>query len=58
MSSTTTRDDLHALTARLLLNKETVTPQERRLAKKINYGVMYGMINTDIRRLLENFPNG
>ncbi|MEB3208882.1 MAG: DNA polymerase I, partial [Synechococcus sp.] len=36
-------DDVHALTARLLLDKNTVTPEERRLGKTINFGVIYGM---------------
>ncbi len=36
-------DDVHALTARLLLDTETVTPDERRLGKTINFGVIYGM---------------
>lgn len=36
-------DDVHALTARLLLEKEEVTPAERRLGKTINFGVIYGM---------------
>ncbi|MEN9228914.1 MAG: DNA polymerase I, partial [Gloeomargarita sp. HHBFW_bins_205] len=36
-------EDIHRLTAQLLLEKETITPQERRLAKVINYGVIYGM---------------
>ena len=36
-------DDVHALTARLLLEQETVTPEERRLGKTINFGVIYGM---------------
>ena len=36
-------DDVHALTARLLLEKDTVTPDERRLCKTINFGVIYGM---------------
>ncbi len=36
-------DDVHALTARLLLDAETVTPEERRLGKTINFGVIYGM---------------
>ncbi|MFM7230289.1 MAG: DNA polymerase I [Cyanobacteriota bacterium] len=36
-------DDVHALTARLLLEKETVTADERRLGKTINFGVIYGM---------------
>jgi DNA polymerase-1 len=36
-------DDVHALTARLLLDTDTVTPDERRLGKTINFGVIYGM---------------
>ena len=51
-----TGDDVHALTARLLLEKDTVTPDERRLGKTINFGVIYGMTDTDIRSLLEALP--
>jgi DNA polymerase-1 len=36
-------DDVHALTARLLLEKDTVSAEERRLGKTINFGVIYGM---------------
>jgi DNA polymerase-1 len=36
-------EDVHALTARLLLDKEEVSPEERRLGKTINFGVIYGM---------------
>ena len=36
-------DDVHALTARLLLEKDEVTAAERRLGKTINFGVIYGM---------------
>ena len=36
-------DDVHALTARLLLEKDEVSPEERRLGKTINFGVIYGM---------------
>jgi DNA polymerase-1 len=36
-------DDVHALTARLLLDKDSVSPEERRLGKTINFGVIYGM---------------
>ena len=39
-------DDVHQLTARLLLDKaegETVSSDERRLGKTINFGVIYGM---------------
>ena len=36
-------DDVHALTARLLLDKDEVNADERRLGKTINFGVIYGM---------------
>ncbi|MEB3176889.1 MAG: DNA polymerase I, partial [Synechococcus sp.] len=36
-------DDVHALTARLLLDKDEVSEAERRLGKTINFGVIYGM---------------
>jgi DNA polymerase I len=35
--------DVHKLTAQLLLEKEEITPDERRLAKIINFGIIYGM---------------
>lgn len=35
--------DVHTLTAQLLLEKTEITGEERRLAKIINYGVIYGM---------------
>ncbi|GAB1540677.1 DNA polymerase I [Scytonema sp. NUACC21] len=36
-------EDIHSVTARLIFEKEDVTPDERRLAKTINFGVIYGM---------------
>ena len=36
-------DDVHSLTARLLLDKDTISAEERRLGKTINFGVIYGM---------------
>jgi DNA polymerase-1 len=36
-------EDVHALTARLLLEKDEISPDERRLGKTINFGVIYGM---------------
>jgi DNA polymerase-1 len=36
-------DDVHALTARLLLEKDSISVEERRLGKTINFGVIYGM---------------
>ncbi|MDY7014610.1 MAG: DNA polymerase, partial [Cyanobacteriota bacterium] len=35
--------DVHTVTAQLLFDKEQVTPDERRLGKTINFGVIYGM---------------
>lgn len=35
--------DVHSVTAKLLFEKEEVTPEERRLGKIINFGVIYGM---------------
>lgn len=35
--------DVHAVTARLIFEKEEITPQERNLGKTINFGVIYGM---------------
>jgi DNA polymerase-1 len=37
------QEDVHALTARLLFEKDDITPDERRLGKIINFGVIYGM---------------
>jgi DNA polymerase-1 len=36
-------DDVHAVTARLLFDTDEVTPDQRRLGKTINFGVIYGM---------------
>ncbi|MBD2392928.1 DNA polymerase I [Cyanobacterium aponinum FACHB-4101] len=35
--------DIHTVTAKLLLEKEDITPEERNLGKTINFGVIYGM---------------
>ncbi len=36
-------DDVHGLTARILLDQQEVSAEERRLGKTINFGVIYGM---------------
>jgi len=35
--------DVHTVTAQLLFEKEKITPDQRRLGKTINFGVIYGM---------------
>ena len=35
--------DVHAVTAKLLFDKEDISPEERNLGKTINFGVIYGM---------------
>lgn len=58
--------DIHTLTARLLLEKDEISSEERRLAKIINFGVIYGMgsqrfareagvPNTQAREFIERF---
>jgi DNA polymerase I len=37
------QQDIHAVTAKLLFEKEVVSKEERRLGKIINFGVIYGM---------------
>lgn len=36
-------DDVHGLTAKLLFEKDEITPDERRAGKVINFGIIYGM---------------
>ena len=36
-------EDVHELTAKLLLDKNSISQEERRLGKTINFGVIYGM---------------
>lgn len=36
-------EDVHAVTAKLIFEKDKVTSQERNLGKTINFGVIYGM---------------
>ncbi|KDR57029.1 DNA polymerase I [Arthrospira platensis str. Paraca] len=38
-----TNQDVHSLTAKLLFDRDGITPEERRLGKIINFGVIYGM---------------
>lgn len=58
--------DVHTLTARLLLDKQDISSEERRLGKIINFGVIYGMgaqrfareagvANAEAKRFIERF---
>jgi DNA polymerase-1 len=43
LSAYTEGRDLHTLTARSLTGKETVSKEDRKLAKAVNFGLLYGM---------------
>jgi DNA polymerase I len=58
--------DIHAVTAQLVFEKENITSDERRFAKTINFGVIYGMgaqkfsretgvTVTDAKKFIERF---
>lgn len=66
------REDVHALTARLLFEKDEISSEERQLGKVINFGVIYGMgaarfareanvsrteAKTFIERYYDRYPN-
>lgn len=44
------QQDVHTLTAQLLFDKESISSEERRLGKIINFGVIYGMGATRFAR--------
>ncbi len=43
-------DDLHTKTARQMTGKADVTPAERKLAKPVNFGLIYGLSAKTLRR--------
>jgi DNA polymerase I-like protein with 3'-5' exonuclease and polymerase domains len=43
-------EDLHTLTARRMTGKDSVTKDERQLAKPVNFGLIYGMGTLSLRR--------
>jgi DNA polymerase-1 len=42
-------DDLHTLTARRMLGREDITPSDRKLAKPVNFGLIYGLGTKSLR---------
>jgi DNA polymerase-1 len=42
-------EDLHTLTARQMVGRDEVTPQERKLAKPVNFGLIYGLGAASLR---------
>jgi DNA polymerase-1 len=43
-------EDLHRLTAQRLTGKDEVTAQERKLAKPVNFGLIYGLSSSSLRK--------
>ena len=43
LAAFTNGEDIHTITARSLTGREDVTKQERKLAKAVNFGLLYGM---------------
>jgi DNA polymerase-1 len=43
-------EDLHTLTARRMTGKEEVSKEERKLAKPVNFGLIYGLSAASLRR--------
>lgn len=48
--------DLHTETARFILWKEDITSAERKLAKTVNFGVMYGITPFGLSKMIEKTP--
>ncbi len=45
-------EDVHSSTARLIFDKKDITPEERAIAKTINFGVMYGQTAFGLSEML------
>lgn len=50
--------DIHTETAKKLTDKENPTKEERRLAKTINFGVIYGMSSYRMKHNIETQQGG
>jgi len=50
-------EDVHAATARGIFGKTSVTPEERRIAKTINFGVVYGQTPFGLAQQLSISPS-
>ena len=49
-------EDVHEFTGRLIFGTQTVTPEQRRIAKTINFGVMYGQSPFGLSQMLKISP--
>lgn len=50
--------DIHTESAKKLTGKEKITEEERRLAKTLNFGVMYGMSSYRLKHNIETQQGG
>lgn len=49
-------DDIHDQTARFLFGEKNITPSERRIAKSVNFGVIYGITGFGLAKTLNCSP--
>lgn len=50
-------EDVHEYTGRLIFDTKKVTPEQRRIAKTINFGVVYGQTPFGLSQLLKIHPS-
>lgn len=49
-------EDIHTRTAKFLFGEKDITPHERRIAKTVNFGVIYGITGFGLAKTLECSP--